>query len=289
MLRIKRMGWRPDLPDIRDYGITNPALPANFTAQMLNTLKGTGVDDVESDMRHQIARLMDQGNIGSCTAHGSIGVHEFMDKATNGRFTPLSRLFTYKATRDNMGVHGDTGAEIRNAMGALVLFGCPPEDFYPYDESKFDLEPAARVYALASNFKVPQYARIDHADPALTAAQNGEKLINDLKGVLLKGWPFVFGFTCYESFDDAVDGNIPWPTAKEKVVGGHCMYVTGFADTYDKCPNAAPGAFSGPNSWGKSWGEDGCFRLPYDYFRYGLAQDCWIMVKTDWVNVEQFT
>ena len=44
-----------------------------------------------------------------------------------------------------MKMKGDTGAYLRTTMGAMVLFGVPPEDYWPYtdDEKGFDREPPA--------------------------------------------------------------------------------------------------------------------------------------------------
>lgn len=281
-MRIKRMGWRPDLSDHRDYGPAHPKLPAGFVRGMMAPLHQVGADAVEVDLRPQVARWLDQQDLGSCTAHGGIGLLEFFTKKTYGTFTPLSRRFLYKATRDFMGVAGDTGAEIRNMMGAIALFGVPPEDYDPYDIARFDDEPAAFHYALAANYKGTQYARLDR--PGLTR----EQVLEQLKGALLKGWPFVFGFTCFSSLDDVgTDGAIPFPTDKEKVTGGHCMYVTGFSDLY-QCKNATPGAFSGVNSWGRGWGDHGSFWMPYDYVLRGLLVDCWTLTRADWIDPEPF-
>ena len=283
-MRIKGFGRIRDLADWRDYGVGHPRLPEGFSKTMLAPLQAVGIEaaSIEVDMEDHVARIMDQGDLGACTGHGTIGVHEFLDKKLYGRFTPLSRLFLYKVTRDFIGVRGDTGAEIRNAMGALAFFGAPPEEYYTYDVHKFDLEPAPFHYALAQSYKGTQYARLD------LTGMTGPEILEACKGSLLKGWPFVFGFTCYESLDDCADGNIPWPTERERVTGGHCVYAMGFADHYDKCPRATPGAFKIANSWGTSAGDRGFYYMPYDYFLRGQAQDCWILTKADWIDVEPF-
>lgn len=279
-MRIKRMGWRADLPDFRDYPLDHPKLPKGFAQSVLKPLADVGLK-AESDLTGGVARLVDQGEIGSCTGHGVIALHEYADKKAFGRFTPLSRLFIYKATRNWMGVRGDTGAEIRNAMGALALFGAPPEEHYPYDVSVYDQEPSPFIYQLASNFKGTQYARLDRR------GMSGHQLLEELKGALLHGWPFVFGFTCWESLDYVTKGRIPFPKDNERIVGGHCVDAIGFSDSMD-CPNASRGAFLILNSWGRAWGDDGYGWLPYDYFLRGAAQDCWILTKADWVDTEAF-
>ncbi|MDF5708742.1 MAG: hypothetical protein PUP90_14035 [Nostoc sp. S4] len=35
---------------------------------------------------------------------------------------------------------GDVGASLRETMKAMALFGLPPEEYWPYEEDKFDEE-----------------------------------------------------------------------------------------------------------------------------------------------------
>lgn len=283
-MRIKRMGWRPDLPDHRDYGLAHPKLPPGFVHGMAAPLLATGADAVEVDFRHRCPPVRQQGQTGSCTAHGVLFLHEFLELKTYGRYTALAPRFLYKVTRDFIGVAGDTGAEIRNAMGALALFGAPPEEYDPYVEAFFDREPTTFQYVLAGNYKGTQYARID-----APGTRPRPELLDALKATLLHGWPVVFGFTCFESLDLAgADGAISFPGSTERVVGGHCVALVGFSDQFDGCANAKPGAFRLRNSWGTSWGDLGYGWLPYDYVLQGLAVDFWTLTKADWVDPAPF-
>ena len=56
---------------------------------------------------------------------------------------------------------GDTGAFLRTTMGAMVLFGLPPETYWPYIEAAFDKEPSAFCYAYAQNYQSVSYYRLD--------------------------------------------------------------------------------------------------------------------------------
>ena len=44
-------------------------------------------------------------------------------------------------------------------MGAMVLFGVPPEEYWAYSDQgdKFDQEPSSFCYALAQNYQTLKY------------------------------------------------------------------------------------------------------------------------------------
>ena len=114
-----------------------------------------------------------------------------------------------------MQVKGDTGAYMRSVMGALTLFGVPPESFYPYDISKFDEEPSAFLYPFAQNFQAISYYRVD--TPGITNAN----LLTQVKTNLSRGFPLMFGFTVFSSYSQSVSngGGIPFPNRGDWIEG----------------------------------------------------------------------
>src|SRR5437879_4319636 len=95
--------------------------------------------------------------------------------------------------------------------------------------------------------------------------------LNQMKGCLASGYPFIFGFTVYQSFEsDAVKktGHAPMPGWGERPVGGHAVMAVGYDETKQW--------FLVRNSWGAAWGIKGYFTMPHAYFiQPGLAQDFW--------------
>ena len=81
-----------------------------------------------------------------------------------------------------MKTKGDTGAYLRTTMGAMVLFGAPPEPYWPYtdDEASFDREPPAFCYSFAQSYRTLLYYRHDPA--GATRAEVLERLKNILVG-----------------------------------------------------------------------------------------------------------
>ena len=295
------MGWLPDYPDFRDYTeeteeiktILKSSKSAKSGQAAKKNKKGSAITasklPASVDLRQWCSPIEDQGDLGSCTAQAGAGVIEYYERKAFGRHTDTSRLFLYKTTRNLMKAKGDTGGYLRTTIGAMVLFGVPPEEYWPYtdDEKKFDKEPNAFTYAFAANFQTIKYFRHDppNTEPA--------KLLTKLKTWLAKGHPAMFGFTVYNSIEQAdKTGRIPFPSPKEKIEGGHAIVAVGYDDkmkiknTHDD--QETTGALLIRNSWGKSWGEDGYGWLPYDYVRKGLAEDFWSILKKEWIDTDAF-
>jgi C1A family cysteine protease len=189
-----------------------------------------------------------------------------------------------------MKVTGDTGAYLRTTIEALTLFGVPPEEYWPYDVTKFDLEPSAFLFSFGANFKALSYYRLDPPNTPSTT------LLAAIKTNLAAGLPSFFGFTVYSSYTQASVANkgaIPFPTAVDKIVGGHAVVVAGYNDTIQiKNTNvgavATTGAFLIRNSWGTGWGDGGYGWLPYDYVLKGLATDWWTLISAGWIDTGKF-
>lgn len=292
-LSKKGFGWIPDYPDFRDYteetkDIREILAPTGLPAgPRVRGKKRTG-RPAAVDLREWASSVEDQGALGSCTAQAGAGVIEYYERKSFGRHVDASRLFLYKVTRNLMKMKGDTGAYLRQTMGAMVLFGVPPEAYWPYtdDEQAFDKEPPAFCYAFAQNYKTIKYYR--HDPPGIARPQ----VLERLKTYLSAGHPAMFGFTVYSSIEQAAaTGRIPYPSGREKIEGGHAVAAMGYDDKLaikNKAGGQTKGALLIRNSWGSDWGEKGYGWLPYEYLLRGLAEDFWSVLKKEWVDTGAF-
>jgi len=293
------MGWLRDYPDPRDYtmehgevelarerlGVREPVKAMMAKLGLAGPAKVTPPPSL--DLTQWCSPIEDQDGLGSCTAHAGVGLVEYYERRAFDKHIDASRLFLYKATRNLLHWTGDTGAFLRTTMGAMVLFGVPPEEYWPHMVADFDKEPSAFCYAFAQNYQTIQYFRLD---PPGTP---GNSLLAQVKALLAAGLPSMFGFTVFSSIEQAGDdGRIPYPCARERVLGGHAVAAVGYDDKLEIkntiCGTKTKGALLIRNSWGPDWGNNGYGWLPFDYVLKGLAVDWWTLLKNEWVNTGRF-
>ncbi len=251
----RRLGWIPDHPDIRDL-MLEVKRPAKLPPSV--------------DLRPGFPPAYDQGDIGSCTANAIAANLEFDQIKQKLKLTATpSRLFIYYNERAMEGtVASDAGAMIRDGIKSVNQLGAPPETDWPYDPAMLVNKPTDKAYADALLLKSLKYARVQVS-------------LTQVKAVLAKGTPVVFGFTVYGSFmgsEVAASGNVPMPGKGEAVEGGHAVCMAGYNDA--SWTDAATGKLMQPgiivrNSWGAGWGVNGYCVMPYGFVNPLLANDFW--------------
>jgi C1A family cysteine protease len=238
-------GWMPDVPDQRDHV---------FSAARVTALPPS------VDLRPGCPPIYDQGQLGSCTANAIAAAIQFeqIRQKEPQPFTP-SRLFIYYNERVMEHTVGqDAGAQIRDGIKSINHIGACPETDWPYVIANFAQKPPSRAFKDAPQGKAVSYQRVVQS-------------LDQLKGCLAGGFPFVLGISVYESFESqpvAKSGVVPMPASSEKLLGGHAILAVGY--------NEADQRFIMRNSWGTSWGMQGYFTIPYAYLTdSNLCDDLW--------------
>jgi C1A family cysteine protease len=249
MHKIARYGWRRDIPDFRDFKYAEKhELPVTLPNLV--------------DLRSKCSSIEDQLSVGSCTANALVGNLEFLELKDKLPYTELSRLFIYYNERViEHTVNEDSGAELRDGIKSLASIGVCPEQMWPYVPAAFKHKPDVDCYNYAKYHKISIYSRLS--------------TLTDMRACLATGYPFVFGFAVYESFESeevASTGKVNIPKRSESLVGGHAVMAVGYNDKLKR--------FIVRNSWGVGWGIKGYFTFPYDYAANPeLSSDFWTIRK----------
>jgi len=241
-----RYGWVPDWPDGRDY---------LYTAIRPRLAPVPAVD-----LRKYCSPVENQGRLGSCTANALAGMLEFLDNHIDHVYEDASRLFIYYNERAlQRTVAYDSGASLRIGIKTLAKAGSCSEALWPYDIARFTVKPPARCYTDAAVHRIVSYHRI--------------RTLSEMLACLAQGYPFVFGFTVYESFESqetARTGIVRMPGKTERALGGHAVMAVGYDQKNSR--------FLIRNSWGRTWGKNGYFTMPFAYMET-LAADFWTVRK----------
>jgi hypothetical protein len=257
------MGWIKSKPDPRD--MTHPKVLAFWKSFVPVESLPASVD-----LRSGCIPVMDQGDIGSCTANAADALCGFRLIKEGYPVFQGARLATYFWTRLLEGTpNEDAGAEIRDTIKTIVDYGLADEKLWPYNTSKFTTKPTQAVVTDAAQRKAVTYVLIDQ--PGMT----GQAIVDAMKQQLAAGNTMEFGTNCYQSiYGVGSDGMIPAPKKNETPIGGHALHICGYDDSKK--------AFLLQNSWGTVWGMKGFGYLPYSYFTSGDACDIWIILIENW-------
>jgi C1A family cysteine protease len=217
------------------------------------------------DLRNRCPPVYDQGKLGSCTANALAFGYEYTElvQNINNKFIP-SRLFIYYNERDiEHTTNKDSGAELFDGIFTLSLLGVCPEKNWEYNISNFTIKPNKECYNIALNHTINNYYAI-------------QQHIEQIKSCLILGFPVIFGFIVYQSFESeevAKTGIMTMPKENDIIIGGHAVAAVGFDDKKKY--------FIIRNSWGDKWGDKGYFYMPYEYMLDNkLCSDFWCIIHS---------
>lgn len=235
------------------------------------------------DLRTACPAIFNQGELNSCTAN--VGVAAYM--MLHNIDTELSRLYLYYKERSFEGtIDYDAGATMRSIGKALHKSGICTENLWPYVVENYDEKPSDHADTNASTHKITAYKKIFN-------------YLGIKQYIAKNNLPVMIGMEVYQSFEyESVSntGIVPLPGENETLLGGHAVLVVGYDDDFRKTTNGSDqsekvdsitnnpnhneddtsGYFIVRNSWGKEWGDDGYFYLPYSFVSK-YAFDFWVI------------
>jgi C1A family cysteine protease len=268
-LEERKFGWKPDLPDKRDFKYS----------YLVESIPTTRAVVTKVDLRPLMSPVRDQKDLGSCTSFAIGGAFEYLQLlALDGKYPPAespeiftpgkfeipSCLYIYYNERVIEGtVNQDSGAMLRTGVKTLRASGVCRDVLWPYDTSRAFRKPNADAYTEGSLHKMVTAFRIESPD--------------EMKTCLRNGFPFFYGMMLYSSFmsaDVKRTGVVPMPNEYyERTIGGHAILAVGFDDEKQ--------SYIVKNSWGTAWGDKGYFYMPYEYMHDSdLCADFWTLRRT---------
>jgi papain like protease len=238
------LGRVPSPADDRDFSLRSLVAPEALAAiELPRAFSNRTLKRVYRDRFDQ----QESSCVGQSLALAKI-VHERRDMRRHYAIDPLW-IWRRSKMLDGIGHPGaDRGTYIRTALGVLLHEGARV--------AKPGLpEPAFDEQAAESRFAIGSYFRLH--------------TVEEIKAAIFLFGPVVLGTEWYDSwFDPAENGMLPSP-AFDHSVGGHATLAYGWDDRIPTGwmegdpPMQAFGAFRVANSWGRSWGDDGDFWMPY--------------------------
>jgi C1A family cysteine protease len=243
---MRKYGWVPDLRDVRDD-------------KFLLTAPSMFVIPATSNLESLCSRVENQGARGTCTGQAFADAMEMRDRWLGKDSVELSRLFIYYNERLLLdSIYEDSGARIRDGIKALRKWGVCNEELWPYDIDRFTERPPPEAYEDAKSRIIDKYRPVRN--------------LRDVKYALSMGFPVIYGFTVYDSFETEEvfkTGNVPYPKPWERIRGGHANLFVGHND--DR------GILRSKNSYGVEFGDKGFLNIPYRFVEEGIASDMWII------------
>jgi len=246
----------------RKYGyLKDPKDPTDIRFRAVRSIEDNPIFPEKVSLRNRFKELpYDQGELGSCSAHAATGI--FTYEHGGG---PYSRLALYYWERELEGtIDHDSGAYLRDAIKVLNAKGIGLEEHWPYDISKFTVQPPPIELQEGALNKITQYFSLDDGDA------------NDYRQCLVDGYPFMLGIQIFQSFESdsvARTGVVPMPSQYENCLGGHAVAVIGYDENFQGMGRRY---YEVRNSWGVDWGDRGHFWIPGEYLENNqLGTDAW--------------
>ena len=198
-----------------------------------------------------LPEVRNQGDCGSCWAFATVGALECNIKIHDGEIVDLSEQYLLSCNTDGYGCNGGWWAHDYHQWKQGKLkdgIGAPLESNFPYVAYKSSCKNVNHIYTIENWELIGNSVSVPSVDKIKNAIYN--------KGPVAVAVYATLAMQLYTGgIFDACSYGSP----------NHGVVLVGWDDTQ------GDGVWIMRNSWGKSWGENGYMRIPYDCNNIGHA------------------
>ena len=259
MLEISKM--KPIKP--KKKVLQNTFIPSGYDSRDYISGRATTGLPAKIDFRSDAsARLLDQGWSEGCTGMATANAIDIIARRS-GKNETYSPLYLWDRGRYEAGARGNVGIQIRDLLKAATKYGVATESEWPFDLGKINSLIPDAVTAAAKQRKALRYefcgAMTDASLWQIKAQLNAGVPV--ILGLMVSDKTFNHkGFTGYTGIDPM------------KGWFGHAVCIVGYDDEAKHLIIE--------NSWGKQFGEDSFFALPYSVYRTD-SYEAWVITDYD--------
>jgi len=210
-----------------------------------------------------VSSVKNQGGCGACWAFTATAVFESLIKRELSQPIDLSeqQMINCIAGNDCKGGHP------YNALKYMQEAGIVRETDYRYQEKNGNCD-----MTIPSEFFLSEYYSV-----ALSGLTQEER-VQAIKSIIYNRQLAAVGLEIYGDFYYNYSSGIYIYNGISARIGSHTVVITGWVDDDSFLSG---GYWICKNSWGKSWGEDGYFRIAYGEVRI----DGWILNYAEWYGI----
>jgi len=265
-------GWLRDQPDFRDFTPETPAV-REALARLKRRRTGRGSKPPAAVDLTEFLAPSPPAAPRQTTADAVTAMLQYFERRASGCVVEGSAAFVDYNARRLAETPPGGGVSLRTTLKALARFGCPPRRYPSKEAADGAYEPTPFEYGFARDFAGLEYLRLDGTGRRAT------DVLRTIKAFVAAGFACVCGASLGSAPAD--DGDIPFPTKADSIVGGTALVIAGYDD--GRRIRSSHGALLVRTSLGSQFGRDGVGRLPYRFVEEGLACDFWTLLKPDWL------
>jgi len=211
------------------------------------------------DLSANFPAVGDQGHQNSCVAWATAyALKTYHEKVEEGwALNTPGHLFSPAYVYNQINRGQDQGSLINEALDLAVNQGIASLGTMPYSDTDYLTQPSGEARTEAGQFKADSWFRVNDT--------------SQIKASLANRKPVVAGITVYNDLVNLQGSNSVYNTATGNPQGGHAVTIVGYDD------NRYDGAFKLINSWGRSWGDNGYFWMPYSFAANGIMTEAYVL------------